>query len=86
MSPAPPPKPPSLLRNSLSLLGIVVAVTSTAFGLPLMFADMLSRRTHPYLGVVVYLVLPFAAAGGGRVWPFRRGRASISTGPRIRRP
>ena len=80
MSPAPPPKPPSLLRNSLSLLGIVVAVTSTAFGLPLMFADMLSRRTHPYLGVVVYLVLPFAAAGGvglvvlGALWERRRRR------------
>src|SRR3989338_6261651 len=80
MSPAPPPKPPSLLRNPLSLAGIVVAVTSTAFGLPLMFADMLSRRTHPYLGVVVYLVLPFAAAGGvglvvlGALWERRRRR------------
>ena len=57
-------KPPSLLRNPISLLGIVLASVSTACGLPMMFADMLSRRTNPYLGVVVYLVLPFAAAGG----------------------
>jgi hypothetical protein len=77
------PKPPSLLRNPLSLLGIVVAVTSTAFGLPLMFADMLSRRTHPYLGVVVYMVLPFAAAGGvglvvlGVLWERRRRRRHL---------
>ncbi|MBI2175030.1 MAG: NapC/NirT family cytochrome c [Candidatus Omnitrophica bacterium] len=72
------PKPPSLLRNPISLLGIVVASTSTAFGLPMMFIDMFSRRTHPYLGVLVYLVLPFVATGGvalvalGAFWERRR--------------
>lgn len=71
-------KPPSLLRNPISLLGVVVAATSTAFGLPMMFMDMLSHRTHPYVGVAVYLVLPFAAIGGvmfmvlGALW--ERGR------------
>ncbi|MBI2495360.1 MAG: NapC/NirT family cytochrome c [Candidatus Omnitrophica bacterium] len=57
-------KPSSLLRNPVSLLGIAVAGVSTAFGLPMMFLDMFSRRTHPYLGVLVYLVLPFVASGG----------------------
>ncbi len=74
------PKPPSLLRNPLSFFGLAVAITSTAFGLPMMFVDMFSRRTHPYLAVLVYLVLPFVAAGGvglvllGALWERRRRR------------
>ena len=74
------PKPPSLLRNPVSLIGVVMAATSTAFGLPMMFADMVSRRTTPYLGVVIYLVLPLAAAAGvaitllGVLWERRRRR------------
>ena len=58
------PKPPSLLRNLISLFGIVVAMTATAFGLPMMFVDMFSRHADPYVAVVIYLVLPFVAAGG----------------------
>lgn len=55
-----------------------MASVSTTFGLPMMFADMFSRRTHPYLGVLVYLVLPFVASGGillivlGLIWERRR--------------
>ncbi len=73
-----PPKPPGLLRNPLSILGVMVAATATAFGLPMMFVDLFSKRTHPYLGVVVYLVLPFVAMGGaafillGVLWERRR--------------
>ena len=73
-------KPPSLLRNPVSGFGIAVAMTATAFGLPMMFLDMFSRRTHPYLAVVVYLILPFVAAGGvllilfGALWERRRRR------------
>ena len=75
-----PPKPPSLLRNPLSALGIIVASVSTACGLPMMFVDMFSRQTHPYLAVLIYLVLPFVAAGGvalivlGAMWERRRRR------------
>jgi len=58
------PRPPSLLRNPLSLFGIAVAVLSTAFGLPLMFLDMFSRQANPYLGAVIYLILPLAATAG----------------------
>lgn len=77
---ATPSKPPSLLRNPISFLGMAVASTATAFGLPLMFADMVSRHTQPYLGVVIYLVLPFVAGGGvalillGALWERRRRR------------
>jgi len=69
-----------LLRNPISLLGTVVASVSTAFGLPLMFVDMFSRRANAYVGVLVYLVLPFVAAGGvalvllGILWERRRRR------------
>ena len=75
-----PHRPPSLLRNPLSLFGMAVAGTSTAFGLPMMLMDMFSRRTHPYVAVLIYLVLPFVAAGGvvlmilGALWERRRRR------------
>ena len=70
--------PPSLLRNPISLLGIVVASLATAFGLPMMFVDIFSKRINPYLGVLIYMVLPFVAAGGvtlillGVLWERRR--------------
>src|SRR3989338_5840092 len=80
MSDASTPKSPSLLRNPLSLFGLAVTVTATAFGLPMMFLDMFSRRTHPYVAVLIYLVLPFVASGGvalilvGILWERRRRR------------
>ena len=79
----PSSKSSSVLRNVVSLLGMAVAATSTAVGLPMMFLDMLSHRTHPYLGVLIYMVLPCVAAGGvalilaGALWERRR---------RLRRP
>jgi len=75
-----PSRSSSLLRNPLSFFGMVVAIVSTAVGLPLMLLDLLSPQTHPYLGVVLYLMLPFVAAGGivlvllGMAWERRRRR------------
>ena len=75
-----PSRPPSLLRNPLSLVGLVIAGVSTAFGLPMMLVDVFSPQTQPYLGVVIYLVLPFVAGGGaaltvlGALWERRRRR------------
>ena len=54
----------SLLRNPLSLFGIVIAVFGTALGLPMMFVDLFSKHTNAYLGVVVYMVLPAVGTGG----------------------
>src|SRR3989338_1408569 len=72
------PRPPSLLRNPISLLGMLIGAASTAFGLPMMVIDMFSRQTHAYLAVIIYLVLPFVAGGGvalillGAWWERRR--------------
>ena len=74
------PRPPSLLRNPISLLGMLIGAASTAFGLPMMVIDMFSRQTHAYLAVIIYLVLPFVAGGGvalillGAWWERRRRR------------
>ena len=57
-------KPISLLRNPLSILGLLLTAVSTAFGLPLLFLDLFNRPTHPYLAVVIYLVLPLIAIVG----------------------
>ena len=73
-------KPPSLLRNPISLFGAAVAITGTAFGLPLMVVDMFSRHTHPYLGVLIYMILPAVGTSGiavmilGILWERRRRR------------
>ncbi len=70
--------PPSLLRNPISWVGLLLTTVSTAFGLPLMFLDLFSRERNPYLGVVIYLILPVTAAVGimialiGVVWERRR--------------
>jgi hypothetical protein len=73
-------KPPSLLRNPVSLLGLAIVSVTTAFGVPMMVADMFSRHTHPYLGVLLYMVLPSLGSGGvmlillGVLWERRRRR------------
>ena len=59
-----PLRPPSLLRNPISLLGLGVTILSTGFGLPMMFLDMIRRHSSPYIAVLIYLVLPFVAIGG----------------------
>jgi hypothetical protein len=78
--PAQPPRRPSLFRNPISPIGAAIAVVATGFGLPLMVVDMFSRHTHPYMGVLIYMVLPGAGTGGialmiaGLLWERRRRR------------
>jgi hypothetical protein len=73
-------RPASLLRNPISLLGILVAAASTAFGLPMMILDIIRPHTSAYVAVLIYLVLPLAAMAGvalmlaGMVWERRRRR------------
>jgi hypothetical protein len=64
MTDAGPPTLSRLLRNPLSFFGGLVAILSTAFGLPLFFLDLFSRFAHPYLAVAIYLILPGAAILG----------------------
>ncbi len=57
-------KPLPLWQNPISLLGLILTLLATAFGLPMMIIDIFSRHTQPYLAVLIYLVLPFVAMGG----------------------
>jgi len=79
MTSRPSPKPP-VLRNPLSLFGLVVTIMSTAFGLPMMLIDWLQPHRSPYVAVLIYLTLPLVAIGGvalalvGMVWERARRR------------
>jgi hypothetical protein len=53
---------PSLLYNTLSYIGIFVAVCSLFAIFLLVFIDYIGRWDHPYLGILTYLILP------GGVW------------------
>jgi hypothetical protein len=85
MSPPPLPSARGLWRNPISLLGLSAAILSTAFGLPLMVIDIFNRQTNPYLGSLIYLILPVSAAGGiavtlfGMAWEARRRRRTGRT-------
>jgi nitrate/TMAO reductase-like tetraheme cytochrome c subunit len=73
-----PLKKPALWQNPLSLLGLLLGLGATAFGLPMMALDIFQRHTDTYLAVVIYLVLPFVGVGGlaivllGMWWEHRR--------------
>ncbi len=69
-----------VFRNPLSVFGSVLAAVSTGIGVPLVAVDLFSRRTHPYVGVLIYLALPLSAIFGVVIlvlgaWLERRRRA-----------
>jgi nitrate/TMAO reductase-like tetraheme cytochrome c subunit len=49
---------PSLLRNWLSLVGLLTVLASLFAFLLLFFLDLLAHTANPYLGVLTYLVAP----------------------------
>lgn len=55
---------PSLLRNWISLIGIVIVVGSLFSTLLLFVLDSLSRGSNPYLGILTYFVAPFFFVSG----------------------
>jgi hypothetical protein len=73
---------PPLLRNWLSLSGLVIALGSLFSFLLLFLLDTVARFTNPYIGVLTYLVAPgflllgLAVAVGGAVWQRRRAKAA----------
>lgn len=59
-----PAKPPSLARNFLSSIGLVVALIAIVNIAFLVFADVGSSHSNPYVGILAYVVLPGILCGG----------------------
>ncbi len=74
---APLPKK-RLVNNPVSLAGIFLIVMSATVGLPLVLMDFFAKKTNPYAGLILYMVLPVVAALGilvvlfGMAWERRR--------------
>ncbi len=76
---------PSLIRNYVSFIGMVVAFTSLACILLLFLIDFTQRTENPYFGIVTYIILPaFLILGviiivAGMILERRRRRLSPSS-------
>jgi nitrate/TMAO reductase-like tetraheme cytochrome c subunit len=55
---AKPVKVPSLLHNYISLIGLVIAITSLASIIFLFLLEWTSSTDQPYLGILIYILLP----------------------------
>ena len=85
------PTSPSLFRNPLSLAGFGLCALSLPAGLFLLLADLFAPKTHPYAGILTYMVVPLvfflglglALCGAlWEAWRRRRGRGHIAL-PRL---
>jgi hypothetical protein len=70
-----------LLRNWVSIAGVLVATIAFLAGTVLLIVEMREDRSHPYFGLIVYGLVPAMIAGGlflilaGMIWTFlRRGK------------
>src|SRR5215467_8370153 len=52
------PRPSSVFRNWMSLMGFVVMVGSIFSFLLLLLLDTLAHASNPYIGILTYLVAP----------------------------
>jgi nitrate/TMAO reductase-like tetraheme cytochrome c subunit len=74
----PPAKPPRLIRNIISIIGIVVALAAIANILFLSLIELFSAKPNPYIGILAYMVLPAFLFLGlllvpiGMLWERRR--------------
>ena len=70
-----------LSNNWISLLGVVVVTTATIFWLFLLPFTLRGEVTHPYIGILVFLLLPFVFVLGLLLIPagiaFRRYRDRV---------
>src|SRR5438876_947198 len=76
---------PSLFRNWISLVGLVVAVGALFSFLLLFVLDAISKFSNPYVSILTYIVVPQFLIGGliltfFGAWRERRRRAR-GTGP-----
>src|ERR1035438_7768024 len=53
-----PPYRPSLLRNWMSLTGLVVVIGSLFSFFLLVILDVVSHSSNPYIGILTYVVAP----------------------------
>ena len=55
---ATPEKPPSLLKNMTTLVGIAIAMVAAANIAFLVFIDVMSQHPSPYIGIFAYMLMP----------------------------
>ena len=53
------PKPPSLLRNYISMVGGAIVIASLVSVFLLFLIEVTSKAENPYLGLLTYIILPF---------------------------
>ena len=80
-----PEKRPSLFRNWISLLGMVVAIGALFSFLLLFVLDAIAKFSNPYVSILTYIIVPQFLIGGMVLaffgaWRERRRRAH-GTGP-----
>jgi nitrate/TMAO reductase-like tetraheme cytochrome c subunit len=51
-------RPPSLLKNLISLVGIAIALVAAANIAFLVFIDLMSEHPSPYIGIFAYMLMP----------------------------
>lgn len=77
------PTGPSLFRNPLSLAGFGLCALSLPAGLFLLLADLFAPKTHPYAGILTYMVVPLVFFLGlglalcGALWEAWRRRRGL---------
>lgn len=84
-------KPPSLLENWISLVGMILAAASFFAVAVLIGMDIYSGLPNPYMGILTYLVAPGFLVGGLLLiafgaWMERRRRRKLKDGEIPRHP
>ena len=87
------PKPPSIFRNYITLVGAAIVIASLVSVVLLFLIEITSRGENPYLGILTYIIFPsilmfglFVVALGAVIERRRRRRASpaeIAAYPRL---
>ena len=80
-----------LVRNSISLAGVVLASLGAVLFLIVFFADLFGLHTNPYIGILFFLVLPTIFIFGLLLIPFgiwidrrqHHERAGLAHWPRL---
>src|SRR5689334_12257227 len=74
------PKPPSLARNAISMVGALIAFVALMNTIFLIYVDSRGDHANPYLGILAWVVAPSILSFGlivyvvGLLWERRRRR------------